>query len=166
MGIETAALIGYLGTAATVVGTAVSVYGQQQNAKANDRIAEQQAQQGREDAAFAASEAQVQARMIRKAGERQRADARASLAGSGVTVGVGTAEQIDKEIQADSEQDALMAIYDGSNRSRNIQQAANMESYRSRNAAQAARIGAASSALQGGATLARGWNTTSSKKVA
>jgi hypothetical protein len=150
--------------ALAAAGTAVSVYGQQQQAKQADRIASMQEQQGKEDAAFAASEAQVQARMIRKAGERQRADARASLAGAGVTVGVGTAEQIDKEIQADSEQDALMAIYDGSNRSRAITQSGNLEAYRSRNAAQAARIGAASSALSGASTIARGWNT-SGKKV-
>ena len=161
MGIETVIAVGL-----AAAGTAVSVYGQQQQAKQADRIAGMQEQQAKDDAAYAASEAQVQARMIRKAGERQRSDARASLAASGVTVGVGTAEQIDKEIQADSEQDALMAIYDGSNRSRAITQAGNMEAYRSRNAAQAARIGSYASALQGGATIARGWNTTSSKKVA
>ncbi|VTU25348.1 hypothetical protein H4CHR_01576 [Variovorax sp. PBS-H4] len=161
MGIETVIAIGL-----AAAGTAVSVYGQQQQAKAAENVANMQEQQGKEDAAFAASEAQVQARMIRKAGEKQRADARASLAGAGVTVGVGTAEQIDKEIQGDSEQDALMAIYDGSNRSRAITQSANQEAYRSRNAAQAARIGSVSSALQGGATIAKGWNTTNSKKVA
>ena len=151
--------------ALAAAGTAVSVYGQQQQAKQADRIAGMQEQQAKEDAAYAASEAQVQAKMIRKATDRQRSEARAALAGSGVTVGVGTAEQIDSEIAADGEQDALMAIYDGGNRARAIQQGGTMEAMRSRNAASAARIGSYATALQGGATIAKGWNTTTGKKA-
>lgn len=102
----------------------------------------------------------MQARTIRKAAEQQRAEARASLAGAGVVVGVGTAEQIDKTINANAEQDALTAIYDGTNRARSITQGGNLAASRSRNAASAAQIGAFGSALQGGATIARGWNTS------
>lgn len=164
MGIETAALVGYAAAAATVVGTAVSIHSQNEQADRADDLAKQQQQQAQEDAQYAASEAQLQARAIRKAAEKQRAEARAALAGSGVVVGEGTAEQIDQEIYADSEQDALLAIYDGGNRSRGITQAGNLASQRSRNAASAARTGAWTSALQGGASLARGWNTSSAPK--
>jgi len=155
MGIETALLVGL-----AAAGTAVSVYGQQQQAKQADAIASQQEQIARDDAAYAASEAQLQARAIRKAADKQRAEARAALAGSGVVVGAGTAEQIDTEIQQQSEEDALMAIYDGKNRARSITQSGNLAAQRSRNAADAARIGSWTSALQGGATIARGWNTS------
>lgn len=160
MGIETAALVGYAAAAASVVGTAVSVYSQMEQGKEADRIAEQQQQQAAQDAQFAASEAQLQARAIRKAADKQRAEARGALSASGVVVGVGSAEQIDQEIQAAGEEDALMAIYDGTNRSRNIRQAGEISSSRSRNAANASRYGAATSALQGGAAVARGWNTS------
>lgn len=164
MGIETAALVGYAAAAASVVGTAVSVYSQMEQADQADKIANQQANQAREDAQFAASEAQVQARAIRKAADKQRSEARGALAASGVVVGVGTAEQIDEEIQAGGEEDALMAIYDGTNRARAITQGGEINASRSRNSANAARYGAATSALQGGATLARGWNTSAAKK--
>ncbi len=164
MGIETAALVGYAAAAASVVGTAVSVYSQMEQADQADKIANQQANQAREDAQFAASEAQLQARQIRKAADKQRSEARGALAASGVVVGVGTAEQIDEEIQAGGEEDALMAIYDGTNRARAINQGGQISASRSRNAATASRYGAATSALQGGATVARGWNTSVGKR--
>jgi len=160
MGIETAALIGYIGTAAAVAGTAVSVYGAMEQKDQAKEAANAQQQTAAADAAYAASEAQVQARTIRKAADKQRAEARASLAGSGVVVGQGTAEQIDTTISANAEEDALMAIYDGSNRARAITQSGNLAASRSRNAASAAGIGAFGSALQGGSMLAKGWNTS------
>lgn len=159
MGIETALLL-----AASAVGTAVSVRSQQKQADQAEQIGMQQENQAREDAQFAASEAQVQARAIRKAAEKQRAEARSALAGSGVTVGVGTAEQIDEEIAAGGEEDALMAIYDGTNRARAINQSGAINASRSRNAANAARYGAATTALQGGATLARGWSAAAAAR--
>lgn len=142
------------------VGTGVSVYSQVQQADQAKDVANQQQAQAAADAAYADSEAQVQARTIRKAAERQRAEARASLAGSGVVVGEGTAEQIDTQIATDSEQDALMAIYDGGNRARSISVSGSQAAQRSRNASTAATTGAFTSALQGGSTLARGWNTS------
>lgn len=164
MGIETAALLGYAATAATVVGTAVSVYSQQEAADKASALADQQRLTAQQDAQFAASEAELQAKQIRKAAERQRAEARAAIAGSGATVGTGTAEQIDTEIAQQAEQDALMAIYDGSNRSRAIRVAGNNAASRSEDQASAYRTGAATSALSGFATVARGWNTTGYKR--
>lgn len=160
MGIETGVLLSYAAIASAAVGTAVSVYGQMEQADQAKDAANQQQKTAAEDAAYAASEAQVQARTIRKAADKQRAEARASLAGSGVVVGEGTAEQIDSTINANAEEDAQMAIYDGSNRARAITQSGNLSASRSRNAASAAQIGAFGSALQGGAAIARGWNTS------
>lgn len=164
MGIVEGGILAYAAAAAAVVGTAVSVYSQNEQADQADKLAQQQQNQAREDAQFAASEAQVQARQIRKAADKQRAEARGALAASGVTVGVGTAEQIDEEINAAGEEDALMAIYDGTNRARAISQGGEITASRSRNAANASRYGAATSALQGGATLARGWNTSAARR--
>lgn len=164
MGVVEGSILAYAAAAASVVGTAVSVYSQMEQADQADKIAQQQQNQAREDAQFAASEAQVQARQIRKAADKQRAEARGALAASGVTVGVGTAEQIDEEINAAGEEDALMAIYDGTNRARAINQGGEITASRSRNAANASRYGAATSALQGGATLARGWNTSAARR--
>lgn len=79
-----------------------------------------QQKQADADASVQQSEAQIQARQIRDAGDRQRSAARAAMAGSGVTVGVGTAELIDKEINQNSEQDALLSIYQGDNRAQQI----------------------------------------------
>jgi hypothetical protein len=158
MGIVEGGVLAYAALASAAVGTAVSVYGQMEQADAAKEAASQQQQTANEDAAYAASEVQLQARAIRKAADKQRAEARASLASSGVVVGEGTAEQIDVGIGRDAEQDALMAIYDGSNRARSIRQGGALASSRSRGAASAANIGAVGSALQGGAALAKGWN--------
>lgn len=160
MGIETAALIGYIGTAAAVAGTAVSVYSSMEQSDQLKASAAAQQKTAAEDAAYAASDAQLQARTIRKAADKQRSEARAALAGSGVVVGEGTAEQIDATIATNSEEDALMAIYDGTNKARAITQSGNISASRSRNAATAANIGAFGSALQGGSMLAKGWNTS------
>lgn len=151
-GISAAAL------ALTAVGTAVSVYSSQQQAKRADAMADYQTAQARADSATAVSSAQVQARAIRKAGARQQGEARAALASSGVIVGEGTAEQIDTSIAAANEEDALMAIYDGNTRAGQIRQGGNISAIQSQNQASAARTGAWTSALQGGATIARGWN--------
>lgn len=162
-GAEPAVIAAWVGAGTAAAGTAVSVYGAMQQADQAKDAAKQQEQQGIEDAAYAASEAQLQARAIRKAGDKQRAEARAALAGSGVVVGEGTAEQIDSQIGANVEEDALMAIYDGNNQARSIKQGGALAANRSRNAASAATIGAYGSALQGGSTLARGWNTSAKR---
>lgn len=146
-------------------GTAVSVYGQMEAADQAKETANLQQQQANADADYAASEAELQARAIRKAADKQRAEARAALAGSGVVVGEGTAELIDQNIQRNSEEDALMAIYDGKNQAASIRQGGALAARSSRNAANAAHIGAFSSALQGGATVARGWNTSAKRSA-
>lgn len=157
-GVEPGLIYGLL-----AAGTAVSVYGQVEAADQAKETANLQQTQANADADYAASEAQLQARAIRKAAAKQRAEARASLAGSGVTVGTGTAEQIDQSIERGGEEDALMTIYDGNNQAQSIRQGGALAARSSRNAANASTIGAFSSALQGGATVARGWNTSAKR---
>ena len=164
MGIVEGGALAYAALAASAIGTAVSVHSQIEQGKDADKIADQQQQQSREDAAYTASEAELQAKAIRKAADKQRSEARAALAGSGVVVGEGTAEQIEQEIQAGGEEDALMAIYDGTNRARSIARGGDLAASRSRNSASASRTGALTSALQGGASIARGWTIGSARK--
>lgn len=156
MGIETAVLIA--AAASATVGT-VSALSQASQA---DKMADYQAAQSQADAQTAASAANLQARQIRTATERQRAEARASLASSGVSVGVGTAEQIDQTVNSRGEQDALSAIYGGTVKAQQITTAGTLAANESRNAATASRIGAATTALNGFATVGKGWNV---KKV-
>ena len=162
MGIETGVLLAY----AAIAGSTVAVGSALMQASAADDMADAQQRQGQADADYAASAAQVQASQIRKAGERQRAEARASLSGSGVTVGTGSAELIDTNIQRGSEEDALMAIYDGKNNASSIQRSADLGAAQSRNSASAARMSAASSALSGAAAAGKGWNTKNTKPAA
>lgn len=91
-----------------------------QNAEHATAMGLYQQRQAEADASVQQSEAQLQARQIREAGDRQRSAARAAMAGSGVTVGVGSAELIDKEINKNSEQDALLSIYQGDTRAQQI----------------------------------------------
>lgn len=147
-----------------------------------------QQRQAEADAAVQQSEAQLQARQIRTAGEKQRAAARASLAASGVTVGVGTSEIIDKEINTNAEQDALMSIYGGDTRAQQIrasgQIAADQGAYqgrgldarsynlksdaaeftaRGKNAQTAGYLNAGASALSGIGRASQSWSGTAAR---
>lgn len=153
-----------LALAASAAGSAMSVYSQVQQGKQADAMADLQTRQAQADADYAASSAQVQARQIRKAADRQRSQARAALASSGVAVEAGSAELVDDTIQRDAEEDALMAIYDGTNNAKSIRQGGEINAFQSRGAANAARYGALGSALSGAATVAKGWNVN--KKAA
>lgn len=164
MGIETAAYI--IGAAAAVGGTALSYQAaQDQKSNANDAAARQQ-QQSQLDAQYAAGEAELQARAIRKASDKQRAEARAALSQSGVVVGEGTAEQIDQTIQENAEQDALMAIYDGGNRARQIRAGGEVQAWQSRNAGRAAGMQATGALIGGASALSSaytGWSRNQRK---
>ncbi len=148
---------------ALVAGTALSAGGALMQASAQSDMANYQREQAAADAQTAASQAQVEARRIRAAGDRQRAEARASLAASGVTVGVGTAEQIDQTVNARAEEDALLAIYGGKVKGQQIQTAGNLAGAQSDNAATASIINAGTSVLSGYGAMARGWKTPATK---
>lgn len=177
MGIEIATLAAY----ASMAGAAVTAVSAIQQGNAARRDAETQAQhnlamgdyqkrQAEADAAVQQSEAQLQARQIRQASERQRSDARASMAASGVLVSSGTAELIDRKINSNAEEDALMTIYQGDTRAAQIRQggkiaemnginAANTATTRGKNAQTAGYVNAASSALSGFGKAANSWSS-------
>lgn len=162
----TGAEIAYgIAAAAAVGGTAISYSAAQDQKAEASAMAKRQEAQAAQDAAYAASEAEVQAKAIRKATERQRAEARAALAASGVTVGAGTAEQIDTQISADGEQDALLAMYDGSTRASRIRTMGGMEAARSRGAARAASYEQASALVRGASSVASGWKTSTAGRA-
>lgn len=62
--------------AAAVVGSGVSAFSAIQQGNQADAMGDYQKRQAEADASVQASEAQLQARQIRKAGDKQRADAR------------------------------------------------------------------------------------------
>lgn len=113
--------------------------------------------QAQADARAEAGAAQVEAERIRKAAKKQRGEAIAALAASGVDVNSSTALKIDQDITRDSEEDAGLSILGGQYRGRVL----NAEAQGYRSAASRARgagyTGAATSLLQGGASAMRGW---------
>jgi hypothetical protein len=169
----------YAAIAGTVLST-VSAIQQGNTAKKNAAtesanalaMGDYQKRQAEADAAVQQSEAQLQARQIREAGDRQRSSARASMAASGVTVGTGTAELIDKEINSNAEEDALMSIYQGDTRALQIRQGGRISEINGMNTAAAATVrgknaqtagyfNAASSALSGAGKAYSSWGSTS-----
>lgn len=106
-GFEIAAL------ATLVVGTAVTVGGQQQAAAAAADAAEAQGRSLATDAGQAQDAATAEAERIRAAARRQRAEAAAAYSASGVSVAEGTPLKIDQEIARGGELDALNTIISG-----------------------------------------------------
>lgn len=142
-------------------------------------MGEYQQRQAEADASVATSQAMLQAKQIRAAGDRQRSAARADLASSGVVVGVGTSELIDKSINQNSEQDALASIYEGDTRANQIRQTGTIANYNGsmsgaaaytradnlekagKNAEKAGYLNAGASALSLVGQSARGWGSKS-----
>ena len=107
--------------------------------------------------------AQVEADRIRKAGRAQAAAARASLAGSGVDTGEGTALRIQSGIVGDAEQDAYQTILNGANQSSRLNAQASADRISGRNASTSGYISAGSSLLSAGGTAYNGWKKSGSK---
>ena len=164
---------GYTAAVAMVASAVVGAYsayesGQQQKAlgESQNEWNQYQANQAIADANAEKSAAEVHAEKIRKLARIQASEANASLAGSGVEVGEGTAMNINEDIYANAEEDAVMTIFGGVDRSkRGINQAAG---YRATGeqaqisgnaAARAGTLNAASSILGGAYGVAKGWKT-------
>lgn len=147
MGIETILM---------AVGTGMSVLGQIQQGQQQREMYNAQAQQTLNDAAYRADAAKAQAEKIRKAGRAQVGEANASLAASGVKLGEGTALEVRKTITQNSEEDALSAILSGKRTTAAAQQEAQLLGKAGNNAVTNSYYGAASTALQAGATYKRG----------
>lgn len=153
---------GWTAAAMAIGGTVLSVVGQQQQGKAQQKAYEAQAQQTVNEGAYRADAAKQQAEKIRKAGAAQKGEARASLAASGVKLGEGTPLEVDREITQNSEEDALSALISGKRASSAAEEEAGMLVKAGGNASSNAMYGAASSVLQGAGSIAKtGWKTTS-----
>lgn len=155
-----AAYGGYIAAAAAVAGTAYSVYSSQQAGKQAQATADAQAEQSQLDADAAASAAMVQADRIRRVARNQASEANAALAGSGVEVGEGTAININEEITANAEEDAVLTIFNGQNqKARGYADSSNMRlsGAQARSTANAQSV---SSVMQGGAQIYSGWKAS------
>lgn len=148
--------IAYIGAA--VLGAGAAVHQSQTQENYNEYLANQ----AQADARAEAGAAQVEVERIRKAAKKQRAEAIAALAASGVDVNSSTALRIDQDITRDSEEDAQLGILGGQYRGRVL--GAEAQGYR--RAASRARgagyVGAGTSLLQGGASAMRGWKMAKS----
>ena len=145
---------------AAVASAGVSAYSAIRQGEQQKEWGDYQAAQAQADANADRSAAEVHAGMIRKMARRQAGEANASLAGSGVEVGEGTALNINKEIYANAEEDAMLTIFGGIDRAK--RGAAEADAYRLKGsqAQQAGYLNATSSLLASGATVAKGWKTS------
>lgn len=139
---------------ATGVGTAVSLYGQDTQAKQAEANAEFQADQAEADAKAAQAEATLEAERIRKAAKQQRGAAVAAAAASGVDVSSPTAIKIDDTITENAEEDAVLTILQGKDRAARMQQQAQADRIAGANARTAGRINQGATLLSGAASMA------------
>ncbi|MDV0787656.1 hypothetical protein VC623_23995 [Citrobacter amalonaticus] len=152
-GVEIAAI------GASVLAAGGAVYSGQQQKK----MSNYQAAQAEADAKAAQAAARVEADRIRKAGRAQAAAARASLAGSGVETGEGTALRITSDITRDAEQDAYQTFLNGVNQGARLNSQAQADRISGKNASTAGYINAGSSLLSAGGTAYNGWKKSGSQ---
>ena len=126
----------YLILAALAASTAATMYSTDTQAKQAESNLKFQAEQAEADARAEAGAAQVEAMRIRKQAKAQRAQAVAAAAASGIDVNSPTALKIDKDIAANAEEDALLTVMQGSNRSKRL----NQQAHADRNEASATRL--------------------------
>lgn len=153
-GVEIAAI------GASVLAAGGAVYSGQQQKK----MSNYQAAQAEADAKAAQAAARVEADRIRKAGRAQAAAARASLAGSGVETGEGTALRITSDIARDAEQDAYQTILNGVNQGARLNSQAQADRISGKNASTAGYINAGSSLLSAGGKSYSGWKSAKEGK--
>lgn len=149
---------------ALVAGTAYSAYSSVQQGKQAGINADAQAEQSQLDADNAASAATVHADRIRRLARTQVSQANASLAASGVAVGEGTAVNINEEIYANAEEDAVMTELNGQNTKRRGYVDAGNISLAGSQARNAANSQAVGSVLSAGAQAGMAWKASAASK--
>lgn len=147
---------------AMLAAAAVSTYASYQQAEQQEDWHDYQAKQASADAAAEKSAAMIQAERIRKIARRQAGEANAALAASGVKVGEGSALNINEEIYAGAEEDAVTTLFGGKTRAQQLQAQASADRIRGSQAMQAGYLNATSSALQGAASYGN-WKTAASR---
>ncbi len=147
---------------AMAAAAAVGAYASIQSAEQQKDWNEYQGKQAEADAKAEKSAAEVHAEKIRKLARIQASEANASLAGSGVEVGEGTALNINKEIYANAEEDAVMTIFGGSDRAARGNAEAAGYRLKGSQAQQAGYLNATSTILGAAGGMAKGWKSPAS----
>lgn len=150
--------------AATVGSTLLGAYSQVQAGKQEEAWGNYQAAQAEADANAERGAGQVEAERIRKLGKRQRAEADAAFAGSGIAINEGSALDINRDITQGAEEDAYMAIVAGNDRGARLDADATGARIGAKNAKRAGYLGATATVLGGAAQVASGWKSSKSAR--
>lgn len=140
---------------------AYTAYETIQTGRQEGALADYQAEQTEADARAEVGMAQLEAMRIRKAGQRQLAEANAAMAGSGIDTGEGSALNINREITQGAEEDAYLTIVAGNDRSARMGQDAYATRISGDMAERSALIQGGGSLISLGNSMSKGWNTTS-----
>lgn len=157
---------GYAAYAAIAAAAVYSAYSSVQAGKQANLNAQAQAEQAEADASTEKSAAMVQAERIRKLARVQAGEANAALAGSGVEVGAGTALNINEEIYAGAEEDAVLTVLSGKNKAQRM--GADASNYRlsGSQAKSAANAQATGTILSAAGGIASGWKSSAGSGTA
>jgi hypothetical protein len=138
-----------------LAGTAVSAVAAIDSAETQSDIADNQAQQAKNEGAYREDAAKQQADKLRKAARAQRGETATALAKSGVKLGEGTPLELDKQIAVGGEQDAMSAILTGGRSAAASRQEANMLEASGAAASRAGYYQAGSTVLGAGSSYSR-----------
>lgn len=142
---------------AYVAGMVLAAGGAVHQAQTQANYQEYQADQAEADARAEAGMAKVEAERIRKAAKKQRSEAIAAMAASGMDVNSSTALKIDEQITRDSEEDAALVMFGADDRSRRLQAEAGGYRNMASNTRNSGYVAATSSLLRAGTNSGRGW---------
>lgn len=146
----------------TLFSTGVQMYAANQQGKQQEAWQNYQAEQADADADAERQAGMVEAERIRKLGKRQKAEADAAFAGSGIDLSEGTPLDINRDISQGVEEDAYFAMVGANDRGARLNADAMGARIGAKNSRTAGRLGAATALAQGAATVATGWKTSKS----
>jgi hypothetical protein len=106
-------------------------------------------------------DAQADARLVRRQGERARGETVVAIAGSGVKLGEGSAQMAESEVVSNAYADEYMAILNGERRARGMEMEASSRRRAGRDARRASNVAAFTTLLSAGAQgmSAAGWRS-------
>jgi len=147
----------WVGLVAALAGTALQMKGQQEAGEAAQKQANFQADQQTQQAENTESAALAQANKIRKQGRINAGSARAALAASGVQADSGSGLEAQRQIAANSENDALASILTGKREADALRTSAQFTRRSGLAATQAAQTQQQGTAIAGVGQAAGGW---------
>lgn len=144
---------------AAVAAAGMQMYASSTQAKQEASNLKFQAAQGEADARTAQGAAIVEANRIREAAKQQRASAVAAASASGVDISSPTSVKIDEKIVASSEEDALLTILGGTDRSARINQQSLVDRQAAKNVMSNSKLANVGTALSTVSKLASNWSS-------